>query len=89
MLNFDNAEIIEFISTEIPTYQRDLLIKSLSSDTDSLDYYEKIGRELSGESSSNGLLLATGRTINKSSFYEKIRAEVYKFICTESRGYKA
>lgn len=89
MLNFDNAEIIDFISTEIPTYQRELLIKSLTSDTASEDYYEKIGRELSGESSSDGLLLTTGRTINKSSFYEKIKTEVYKFICTESRGYKA
>ncbi|OXA75925.1 hypothetical protein SAMN05444397_11273 [Flavobacterium aquidurense] len=88
MLNFDNAEILEFINSEIPTYQRELLKKSLAGNIDSIDYYEQIGRELSGETNRDNLLLITGRTINKSSFYEKVKDEVYKFICTEVKGYK-
>ena len=88
MLNFDNAEILEFINSEIPTYQRELLKKSLTVNFDSIDYYDQIGRELSGETNRDELLLMTGRTINKSSFYDKIKDEVYKFICTEVKNYK-
>lgn len=88
MLNFENAEIIEFIDSEIPTYQREILKKSLSKDSESMDFYEEIGRELSGESSTDNLLLTTGRTINKSSFYDNVKVEVYKFICTEGKTYK-
>lgn len=89
MLNFENSEIIEFIDSSIPTYQRDLLKKLLISGSNSIEYYDEIGKELSGESVSDGLLLTTGRTINKSSFYEKVKVEVYKLICTEAEDYKA
>lgn len=89
MLNFNQAEILEFINSEIPTYQRELQKKSLAGNIDSIDYYEQIGRELSGKTNIDNLLLTTGRTINKSSFYEKVKDEVYKFICTEIKGYKA
>lgn len=89
MLNFENTEIIKFINSEIPTYQRELLKRSLEASSESINYYDEIGKELSGESTTDNLLLQTGRTINKSSFYEKVKEEVYKFICTESRGYKA
>ncbi len=88
MLNFCDTEILEFINSEIPTYQRELLKKSLAANIDSVDYYEQIGRELSGETNRDNLLLITGRTINKSSFYDKVKDEVYKFICTEVLGYK-
>lgn len=88
MLNFDNTEILEFIDSEIPTYQREILKKSLESGINSIDYYEQIGKELSGEANNDNLLLMTGRIINKSSFYEKVKEEVYKFICTETKGYK-
>lgn len=89
MLNFENAEIIKFIDSEIPTYQRELLKKSLANNAASIEFYNEIGKELSGESSNDGFLLTTGRTINQSSFYEKVKSEVYKFICTEVKDYKA
>ena len=69
MLNFNQAEILEFINSEIPTYQRELQKKSLAGNIDSIDYYEQIGRELSGKTNIDNLLITTGRTIKKNSFY--------------------
>lgn len=89
MFTFEYTEIGEFIQTEIPTYQRDLLNKSLSSNSMSLEFYEEIGKELTGESTSERLLLNTGKKINSSSFYDKLKIEVYKLICTQSREYKS
>jgi hypothetical protein len=86
-MDFKNDEILEFINSGIPTYQRSLLIKSLKSDSDSEDFYTEIGKELTGEVNNNNLLLNTGPAINKTSFSEKVKEEVYLFICSENAKY--
>ena len=88
-MEFENSEILDFINTEVPTYQRGLLVKSFQSDSLSIDFYEQIGKELTGEIRGNNLLLNTGPSINKTSFLEKVKEEVYLYICTEDEKYGA
>lgn len=86
-MNFTKEEILEFINSDIPTYQRAILIKSLNSNSDSEDFYSQIGMDLTGEANSNKLLLNTGPAIKNTSFLEKVKIEVYLFICTENTKY--
>lgn len=87
-MNFTNDEILDFINSDVPTYQRFILIKSLNSNSESEEFYSKIGKELTGEQNNNNLLLNTGPAINKISFSEKVKEEVYLFICSEDTKYK-
>ena len=75
-MEFENSEILDFINTEVPSYQRSLLVKSFESASLSMDFYEQIGRELTGEISGNNLLLNTGPSINKTSFLEKLKKDL-------------
>ncbi len=84
---FENPEILEFINSEVPTYQREILIRALESNSNLMDFYDNIGKELTGETAKNNLLLNTGPIINKDSFWDKVKKEVYDFICTKSRKY--
>lgn len=86
-MEFDNIEILDYINSVVPTYQREILIKSLNSDSDSIEFYNQIGKELTGEVNTNILLLQTGPAINKTSFWEKVKDEVYLFICTADEKY--
>lgn len=86
-MKFENVEILDFINSDVPTYQREILLKSLNSNSNSIDFYNQIGKELTGEVNSNNLLLQTGPAINKTSFWEKVKDEVYLFICTEDEKY--
>ncbi len=86
-MEFENIEISDFINSDVPSYQREVLLKSLSSNSDSIDFYNQIGKELTGEMNNNALLLQTGPAINKASFWEKVKDEVYLFICTEEEKY--
>ncbi|EIA08636.1 hypothetical protein [Flavobacterium frigoris] len=87
MIEFENSEILNFINSDVPSYQRETLLKSLNSNSDSIDFYNEIGKELTGELNSNNLLLQTGPVINKTSFWEKVKDEVYLFICTDVEKY--
>ncbi len=88
MLTFQDTEIKEFILAEIPSYQRDLLLKAIESNSTSNDFYDNIGQELTGENINKSMLLKTGPAINKVSFWEKVKEEVYLFICTDDKKYK-
>lgn len=86
-MEFENDQILEFINSDVPSYQRKLLIQSLESGSDSIDFYETIGKELTGEVSGNSMLLNTGANLNKASFLEKVKAEVHLYICTDDAKY--
>ncbi len=88
MLQFDLQEIKEFVDSDIPEYQRDILLKAVEEETDSIDFFDDLGRELTGENNNNHMLLATGPTIAKESFWDKVKNEVYIFICTSDKKYK-
>ena len=86
-MEFAKNEILEFINSEVPTYQRSILIQSLDSDSTSMDFYNQIGKTLTGENNNDFLLLNTGANINKTSFWEIIMKEVFIFICTKEKKY--
>ncbi|TRX72579.1 hypothetical protein [Carboxylicivirga sp. M1479] len=88
MLTFQDSEIKDFINTDIPSYQRGTLLEAINANSTEADFYDVIGRQLTGEGSSKTMLLNTGPAISKSSFWDKVKKEVYIFICTSDKKYK-
>ena len=87
-MEFDNKEILDFINSDVPSYQRDILTKSLNENSDSIEFYNTIGRELTGEVELDKMLLNAGPVINKASFWDKVKDEVFIFICTDDKKYQ-
>lgn len=87
-MDFKDEEIIDFIKSDVPSYQRHLLLKTIEGEAKNMDYYDNIGKELTGEGATDKMLLTTGPAINKTSFLDKVKGEVFLFICTENKKYK-
>ena len=65
-----------------------ILTKSLNENSDSIEFYNTIGRELTGEVELDKMLLNAGPVINKASFWDKVKDEVFIFICTDDKKYQ-
>ncbi|MEJ8803453.1 hypothetical protein [Pontibacter sp. H249] len=87
MFKFDNIEIEAFIKGSIPTYQQEKLLMLLQKDYIKIEDVELNGKVLTGEANNNLMFLNTGPSIQKTSFWECVKKEVYNFICTESETY--
>ncbi len=87
-MTFKHQEIEDFIKKSIPSYQRDLLLESLNSNIETEEFYENIGKKLSGEITVNNILLNTGPQIIQKSFWGTVKDEVYLFICTDDKKYQ-
>jgi len=84
---FSEKEIKEFIESDVPSYQKNIVLQALVDGEHEVDFYDEIGRKLTGEGKTNPMMRSTGPAIDKTSFLDKLKLEVYIFICTEDKKY--
>lgn len=85
----DLSEAETFISTELPSYQRENVLKALSLTNLEESEFDSIGMHLTGERRQMSFISPVGSSASKSqsSFWENIKKEVYDYFCTKSRKY--
>lgn len=87
-LTFESQDLIDAVNELVPTFQKNIIIEFINSDSDDETEYDQIGLSLTGEKRETGLIVPTSAPNSSGgSIWGAIKSEIYEYMCTTSRKY--